>query len=509
MRKLMKVRALLACSLVVAVAIGAGQSFDPGAYLEHVKYLASEKLEGRATGSRGLDLAAEYIARVFQQAGLGPGAGRSYYQEFPVSVDVALGEGNRLQYCIGQDCTTLELGKQFVPLNFSGSGRCRGPVVFAGYGISAPELGYDDFAGVDLKGKIVIVFRHEPQEFDDSSIFAGRIQTEYSQPYSKALEMLQRGACAGLMVNDVSNHGGHDGSLEEFNGAAAPADVGIPFIHVDAAVVRRWFAHAGRDLEKIGQTIDRELKPVVFELPNELQVDVQAELMRTERVARNVIGFKPGRSTEYVIIGAHYDHLGRGEQFSMAPERAGEIHPGADDNASGTAALLELARYFGRRPPLRRGLLFIAFAGEELGLLGSGYWVRHPLLRPEDAVAMINLDMVGRIRDGRVYVGGLSTSPDWKPLVEELAQVTSLKLDFTEDSAYGSSDHTAFSRLRVPVLYFFSGLHADYHKPSDTWDKIEAEPAAQLLSLVARLVERLAESPTRLSFVVGQTAQTR
>jgi len=202
------------------------------------------------------------------------------------------------------------------------------------------------------------------------------------------------------------------------------------------------------------------------------------------------------------VIGAHYDHLGLGEQFSLAPSLAGTIHPGADDNASGTAGVIELARYFASQPKPKRGFLFITFAGEELGLLGSGFYVNHPELPLNKAVAMINLDMIGRVRDGRLYVGGLGTGSSLRADMDRAAEhFPDLKIDSSGNDGYGSSDHTSFTTKQVPVLFFFSGLHGDYHKPSDTWDKIDAPHAVEVLQLVADVATRIDADEARPEFV--------
>jgi hypothetical protein len=192
-----------------------------------------------------------------------------------------------------------------------------------------------------------------------------------------------------------------------------------------------------------------------------------------------------------------------GEQFSMAPAQAGvAVHPGADDNASGTAGVIELARWFSSRPKPRRGVLFLAFSGEELGLLGSSHYVNNPALPLEDAVAMINMDMIGRVREGKVYVGGTGSGDNLRALLQEaLPRHAGLKVDFSDAGGYGSSDHTSFTTKQVPVLFFFSGLHGDYHKPSDTWEKIDAPAAASLLRLVADVASSLVEAPGRPGFV--------
>ena len=215
----------------------------------------------------------------------------------------------------------------------------------------------------------------------------------------------------------------------------------------------------------------------------------------------NVAGFLPGETPEYLIVGAHYDHLGMGEQFSLASDGPGQMHPGADDNASGAAGVLALARWFAGQAQPRRGILFLAFAGEELGLTGSGYYIRHPLLPPRDAVAMINMDMIGRVRDGKVIVGGERTGSSFPVLLQEVQRRSELKLDTEERVVYGSSDHTSFLTLQMPVLFFFSGLHPDYHRPTDTWDKIDAPATARLLDLIADVAGVLVNAPGRPEFV--------
>src|SRR5204863_8703674 len=187
--------------------------------------------------------------------------------------------------------------------------------------------------------------------------------------------------------------------------------------------------------------------------------------------------------------------------FSLAPSLAGTVHPGADDNASGTAGALNLARWCSTLPKQKRGIVFMAYAGEELGLLGSSYYENHPLLPLDRAVAMINMDMIGRIREGKVYIGGAGTGTNLRPMLDQIVPKYKLNVDFSDTTGYGSSDHTSFTTKQVPVLFFFSGLHSDYHKPSDTWDKIDAPGAVSLLKLVAETANRLREADDRPQFV--------
>jgi membrane-associated protease RseP (regulator of RpoE activity) len=218
------------------------------------------------------------------------------------------------------------------------------------------------------------------------------------------------------------------------------------------------------------------------------------DIETTRATVNNVLAYMPGQTDEYVIVGAHYDHLGRGNFDSLAPSQIGQIHPGADDNASGTAGVLELARLLApQRGQLKRGILFMDFAGEELGLLGSAEWVKEPTRPLEKAVAMINMDMIGRIKDDKVYIGGVGTGSTFKPILEQAQKDSVFKIEYSA-GGYSSSDHTSFVSKKIPVLFFFSGLHSDYHKPSDTWEKINAPSAAKLLDTIANVTLQLASA---------------
>jgi hypothetical protein len=476
--------------------------FDPQRYLAHIKVLASPDMKGRGSGSPELNKAAEYIARQFKAAGLKPIDGKSYLQTFNVTSSAHLGKHNSLSYVAG-DKKTVAKTAQFSPLNFSSSGEFTGKVVFAGFGITAKEYGYDDYAGIDAKDKFVIVLRHEPQEYDDKSVFSGKVYTEHAQFFSKAVNAKMHGARGVILVNDLANHADSD-DLEPFATTAGPTEAGVPYLQVKAEVVNQWLAQAGPhggDVKSLQGEIDKDLKNMSFALPDSVTVSVHTDVRRDSKPVNNVIGYLPGETDEHVIIGAHYDHLGLGHQFSMAPSMAGTTHPGADDNASGTAGVLELARYFAGQAKHKRGIVFMAFAGEELGLLGSGYYANNPKLPIENAVAMINMDMIGRIRDRKVYLGGLGTGASFNTLIDEVGKSSTLTLEKADSTGYGSSDHTSFTTKQVPVLFFFSGLHADYHKPSDTWDKIDAPEAVKLLDVVAGATTHLIDDSTRPQFV--------
>ena len=498
----MRTRVTFRIGLLILLAGGTfAATMSSNEYLGIIKYLASPEMRGRATGSPELEKAAAYIRDQFRSMNLKPLIGDSYFQDFDVTTSARLGTKNSLTYDTGTAEESLHVEQDFVPLNLSAAGDVSGNVVFAGFGITAPEYNYDDYAGLDVKGKIVLLLRHEPQEFDEKSVFEGKVYTAHSQIFSKATNAKFHGAKAVVMVNDVGTHAGDGDDLQKFVATEGPDNAGIEFVQVKANVVNRWLALSGKSLETIESDIDKNLHPESFALPETLHLDLDVDIAREVKTVHNVGAYLPGTTSEYIVIGAHYDHLGLGEQFSMAPSLAGTVHPGADDNASGTAGVIELARWFSNQPKHQRGILFLTFAGEELGLLGSSYYVNHPVLPLKDDVAMINMDMIGRIRDRKVYVGGVGTGSTFADLLKQLAPKHDFEADLSEKAGYGSSDHTSFTTKQIPVLFFFSGLHADYHKPSDTWDKIDASDAVRLLDLVADVSDHLTDSSPRPQFL--------
>jgi Peptidase family M28/PDZ domain/PA domain len=495
-----RTRGLLAGLILAAAALAATATIDPNLYLNDIKFLASPELRGRNTGSPELEKAAAFVERNYRQVGIKP-IGKNYLQPFPVTTDAALGKTNRFQFTENSHSVTLQFPGEFVPFNFSETGPMAGAVVFAGYGITAPEYSYDDYAGLDVKGKIVLVLRHEPQESDPKSVFEGKTLTQHAQFAAKATNAKLHGAVGVILISDRANHPGADDELEKFGVSVGPTNARIPFVQVKEARVEKWFSDAGKSLEKIQTDIDKDLKPQSFAFPDTIRVTANLDIQRAVKTVHNVVAYLPGETDEYVIIGAHYDHLGLGGQHSLAPSLTGTVHPGADDNASGTAGVMELARFFAKQPKQKRGILFLNFAGEEQGLLGSAYYADHPLLPLAKAVTMINLDMIGRMRDNKLYLGGSASGSSLKDTLEKIIPTSGLKVDYSGGTSEGSSDHTSFTSHQVPALFFFSGLHGDYHKPSDTWDKIDAPAAAKLLGMVAEVAQTLRDSPERPTFV--------
>ncbi len=475
-------------------AVAAPASEDP--FLEHLRFLAADELKGRGNGLPELDTAAEYLADQFQRYGLRPaGPDGSYFQEFEITTGYSQGENNTLSFFgLPDQPVHLELGRDYWPLTLGGESFSAAPVVFAGFGISAPEYNYDDYREIDVRGKVVAVYDHEPREHSDKSPFAGRELTPYATVMSKVMTAKHRGAAAVLLLPDSFNHGPRS---EEANLHQPVEDLGIPAVRLSQQWGERLIELSGRDSKEIRRWINGHLTPYSFHLDS-LQCALQLDFTKIRRKVRNVLAAIEGDSDEVIVIGAHYDHLGLGGSSSLAPDRQGEIHNGADDNASGTAGLLLLAKELAETRP-RKTILFAAFAAEELGLLGSRHYTEAPPLPLERTVAMLNMDMIGR-STGELLIGGVGTAEEFGPMLERLERSSRLTFRYAE-TPRGSSDHLSFASKRVPVLFFFSGLHSDYHKPTDDWPKIDLARSRQVLDVVRRVAQWLDEQQDELKFV--------
>jgi hypothetical protein len=480
--------------------------FTSKEFLEPIKFLASDKLKGRGDGTKELGEAAQYLAKRFKKFGLKPaGDNATYLQHFKITVGAQMGPNNSVTYQSGVTRRTLTAGQDFVPFSFSAPVAVQAPLLFAGYGITAPEFNYDDYKGVEAKGKIVLVLRHEPQENDEKSVFAGKQLTTHAEIVNKAINARNHGAVGMILVNDLGNHPGEPDELIKFGTLTGPEEMQIAALQVKAAVVEEWLKPAGKSLEELRQAIDKDLSSHSFALPPSAQVALSVDVQRVRKEVANVIGMLKGQDEKLagqcIVVGAHYDHLGLGDQHSLAPSQIGQIHHGADDNASGTSAVLELADGFAHeRRRSAHTLVFVAFAGEETGLLGSSYYTLHPACSLDKTLAMVNMDMIGRVSKHKLYVGGVGTSPGFKKLVEDADRDVGFDLSYS-GSGYGASDHMSFAVRSVPVLFFFSGLHSDYHKPSDTWEKINAEDGAKVVRLVAQVVSGLDQLKEKPPFV--------
>ena len=484
---------------------------------KHIQFLASDKLQGRRAGTPFADEAAAYIEKEFRGYGLKPASSAGFLQGFTFVSAVKLGDQNTFQVKAQNGDRSLKVGEEFMPLAFSSSEPAAGEVAFVGYGISAPELGLDSYSGVDPKGKIVMILRGSPDGDNPHGKFA-----EFTQPgleiQNKTLKAREKGARGVVFVSDQKSF--HEDRLSRLRHDLNFLDSGIP-----TAIVSR--DAAGSILASgSGSLADAEKKakePASAFLIKGVTVQLKTDVLKINGKSANVVGVLPGSdpqlASEYVVIGAHYDHLGLGGPESLAANPEGQIHHGADDNASGTTGLLEIARALAsERGKMKRSIMFIAFSGEELGLLGSGAYTKNPLTPLATTVAMLNMDMIGRLRNGSLFVGGVGTSPAWKPLLEKL-NVTAqplvsagfrdpapgngsgsrFQLSFGEDG-FGPSDHQSFYVRDIPVLFFFTGTHDDYHKPSDTADRINAEGLKQVAELVREIAVSVANEPQRIAF---------
>jgi Zn-dependent M28 family amino/carboxypeptidase len=489
---------LLVLAVFSAGAAFAADSADPNRYLADIKTLSAPVMEGRGAGTKGIALAANMIEQRYRTLGIQPAGTKGYFQPFTVITGARLKPGNRLEVVSGASKKDLKLNQDFVPFSFSASGEITGPIVFAGYGATATEFGYDDYAHVDVKDKIVVILRYEPSGFAAKSGHSGL--TEHSQLIKKAINARNHGAKAVILINGKLGDGEED-VLTRFGSVNGPEDVGIVIVQVKNAAADAWFAAAGKAFAGVQNQINTSTNPESFDFPANVRVSLKVNVESTRAAVSNVLAYIPGKTDEYIIIGAHYDHLGYGNVDSLAPSQIGQIHPGADDNASGTAGVLELARLFApMKGKLERGILFADFAGEELGLLGSAEWVKEPTLPIDKADAMINMDMIGRIKDEKVYIGGTGTGANFKSVLDDEKGKFPFSFEYSA-SGYSASDHTSFVARKIPVLFFFSGLHSDYHKPSDTWDKINAPDAAKLLDFIDDVAMKLDSEPERVAFV--------
>jgi hypothetical protein len=490
--------------IVGGAASAATPPIEPKKLLGHIKFLAADDLQGRGNGSEGLERAADYIAGQFKSAGLRPGVGNSdWFQPFELTAGVTIGSRNALVLETRGRSVRLSLGESYYPLAATPSNAPvvldEVPVVFAGYGISAPAVNYDDYADLDVTGKAVLIFSHEPQENRRDSRLNGAQPLRETTLYNKALTARTRGARALIVVSDPS-HRVDEANYRAFTIEADPEDHGIPVLRVrrdEMAPLLR-----DLDLDRAAASIDIDLMPRSRVLSG-ATVDYAQELATKRRTVRNVIGVLPGadeaRDDQAVVLGGHYDHVGLGGRFSSSPERTGEIHNGADDNASGIAALIEIARAAAAdRSRFPRSLVFVAFAGEERGLLGSAHYADNPVVPLADTVAMLNLDMIGRAR-GRVEVGGLNAATSLRPDLDAAARVAGLDVRPGGPGA-GRSDDSNFIDRRVPALHFFTGFHDDYHRPSDDWERIDGAGTARVATLALELAARIAARDDRPPF---------
>ncbi len=471
--------------------------FDGARAKADVTWLADPARTGRGVGTPGIDEAATWIEARMKALGLAPAFADGFAQPFEAPVGARLLDANSL-HLAGKE---QKLAVDWLPFPFSDDGKVEAELVFAGYGITAPELGYDDFAGVDVKGKIVVVAQDFPREQDPASPFRDPKNYRYGEWRYKVTNARDHGAAAVLAVRDDWNHPASD-ELPPWKGTTS-SRAGTVAARVTLAALRG----AGVDVAALAAGIATDLKPrsKALGVKGSVQVAIVQERARTVNLAGRIAGSDPAVAGECVIVGAHYDHLGLGGDSSASPADIGKPHLGADDNASGTAAMLEVARAFASQPAPRRTVVFAAFSAEELGVLGSAWFVKNP--PPGCPVPkmqlMVNLDMVGRPRQGKLYVHGADTAKGLREFVREVAERDpriALQVEVGGDG-FGASDNTSFYAKDVPVLFLFNGAHADYHRVSDSADKIDAAGLGEAARLAWRAARDAADWPTRLEVV--------
>ncbi|HZI81207.1 MAG TPA: M28 family peptidase [Vicinamibacterales bacterium] len=495
---------------LAGAAVAAPADIPSAALLEHIKFLSSDELKGRGDGSPELERAADYIADRFRAAGLQPGGDDgTWFQRFELVAGLSVGQGNELSISNGGKTLRFTLGTSYYPLatpaSTAGSAPSVSlesvPMVFAGYGLVVPSIGYDDYRRIDVSGKVVVIFSHEPQERLSGSAMNGARPVMESTLSAKEDAARQRGARALIVIGDPTH------LLDQADYGLFAKDPDAEDKPIPVLRLRRKEAQPLLDayqLDGLARLIDADLVSR-SQVLNGATLTYQERLSKNMRTVRNVVGVLPGsdpqRAKEAIVIGAHYDHVGLGGHLSMSPERTGEIHNGADDNASGTSSVIEIARQAAmQRERFPRTLVFVAFAGEERGLLGSAHYAEAPAVPMADTIAMLNLDMVGRAR-GNVDVSGLEYAPSMEEDLRAAAQgLRGLSIK-REGPGAGRSDDSNFQSRRIPAINFFTGFHGDYHRPGDDWEKIDTQGTSQIATLAFELAARLAARATRPEFV--------
>ena len=492
-------RILLAIVLTASTATPYAQTAVASRTRAHVEFLASDRLEGREAGSTGERLAGDYLAMQLARIGAKPLPGHaSMFLPFEFTAGTRDGGSAITIRRDGFTPETLNGGAQVQALSFSDDAQVSGPVVFAGYGLVLPasqNFGYDSYAGLDVKDKIVLVLHYFPEDTDPQTKAA---LARYSDLRYKALAARQRGAKGLLIVTGPRSP--NAGQALRMNFDTALSGSGIPAASISGTTANALFVGATKSLAAAQQELDSGNPHVSgFALP--ATVDLTTKVVREKQTGRNVVAYLPaGTPTPdfekpWVIVGAHYDHLGHGTRgTSLAnKDEAGQIHHGADDNASGSAAVLAIAEQVAKQPH-RRNIVFALWSGEEIGLVGSNAFTAKPPFANDQIAAYLNFDMVGRMQNNRLAAQGTGTSAAWPRILERANVAAGFDLSAQPDP-YQPSDSSSFNQAGVASLFFTTGSHTDYHRPTDDVQRIDAEGGAQIADLAARLVARLAGQP--------------
>ena len=460
--------------------------------MNHIRYLSHENRGGRLPGSRGSKDAIAYLIKNFKSYNVQPAFENSFTQPFNIKTGVFLGDKNNL--IINKD--TLDVEIDYTPLSFSANGHFLSEAVFVGYGfqILEKELKWDDYNGINVKDKWVIIMRHSPERNNQHSIYS-----KHSTMHKKMLVARDNGAKGVIFVSQIE-----DEELYPLQYIPEYKNDIIPALILSNDKADKIFNRVGWSRKQIQKTMNQNLQPLNFQLGN-LKIDatitLDPEITRGANIVGKIYSGNRRFRDEYIVIGAHFDHIGFGGDGSGSRKPDEEIlHPGADDNASGVAGLLELAQKLSsQKNRLKRSVLLIGFDAEEKGLLGAKHFVKTPPVNLENITTMINMDMIGRMSDSTYTVGGVGTSPGFEPLLDSLKNGRLFVLNMNKPG-FGPSDHAAFYSENIPVLFFFSGFHNEYHTPDDTWKLINLKGQKQILDLIYDLVFYLSRAPERTVF---------
>ena len=461
--------------------------------MRHIRYLSHDNKKGRYPGSRESKDIIAYITKEFKSYGIKPGfKNKNYSQPFDINSGIELGINN--SFIVNGDSLTIK--KDYIPLWFSGNASISGSCVFAGYGLDINEesLKWNDYKNIDVKNKWVIVLRKSPDPNNIHSLF-----NKHSSFHKKMLLARDKGAIGVLFISHTD-----DSELFPLKYIPGYKNNGIPSIQISNRIANKIFAVSGWSHKKIRNTINQSMEPLNFEIPN-IIIDATVDLNIIQNKAANVVGIiKSGNRKyrdEYILLGAHFDHLGFGGKNSGSRNQDTlVIHPGADDNASGVSGLLEIAQKLSSyKSKLKRSVILVCFDAEEKGLLGSKYFTENSPVPLENITTMINLDMIGRMKESTFTVGGVGTSPSFIPMLDSLSKNKNFKLK-TTIPGFGPSDHASFYIKDIPVLFFFTGLHTDYHTPKDSWENINVRGEKQILNYIYNVIIQLSKNRSRPVF---------
>jgi len=488
-------------AVLVAVCVVAPAGAGEAQLRADVEYLAGEPLAGRMTGSDGEALAAAYIAAQLKQLGAAPLPGLDGYSQ-PFDFTAGMNDGGSSIEIVVAGETHAWSGDDVQALSFSDNATVSGEVVFAGYGLSIPEdkgFGYDSYFGLDVQDKIVVALRYVPEDVDDET---RAILARYSGLRYKALHARELGAKALVLVTGPRSPNAGETIPMTFDTALGGSGIAAASVSGNVAAVL-FHALPEGGLEKVQQDLDTGNPHVQGFALAGLTMTLSTKVLREKRTGHNVVGWlKPQRepSRDWLLIGAHFDHLGTGDRGNSlaGKDEKGQIHFGADDNASGVAAVLDMARRLSKVPrPVNLALAF--WSGEELGLLGSTRFIESEVLDPESIRAYINFDMVGRMSDGKLNLQSIGSSPDWPRLIERTNVVAGLDLTL-QDDPYLPTDSTAFYQAGIPAIHFFTGSHENYHKPTDTADKINYEGLEEVVTFATLMTRKISRLDAPLAY---------